>query len=614
MKDDITQIENFLKGLDKPVLSSKAKYSIRDGLVKNIRAEKKLEQFVRNSGRDVELSSVSKALLKEKLMAYVSSGKSFMWGQFLSYSKRLVGALTLATFLFGTFGFSVVSVKVASADSFTYLEDVAGGAKIYRSGEVLDAYQNMVLENGDKVVTDADSFVSIKFLDKNIARLGGGTTVYLDGVGGGERAVNTDVKVEVENGVLWSRVLNLVNTDSSFTVKVGDVYAYAKKAAFNVSKNDDEVQVEVYSSVVNVVGSDQTDKKIKTGQSAIVKKASENTRVNVVSRVTDDSWVEKNLDQDRIHMAKVEEESAKALKDSAGVLPENPLYGFKGLKTGVIKMFTFDDVASQKVSFESAEVKFLESTVLLKEGKVSATDAEVVFNSYVNEVNEFKELVKAVRDSGDTVYADELEVYLSQKIKERQDDFKAVLPASPMYVAKDYVFQAGVAAAASDVEKTVVKQVQATQKLVEAQDLVEAGDSELAAQVIGDYAQTVSELKKEINALPEEKKAEAASAVVTAIKDDKEMLSSIQNSSQTSLNSQDVTEVAVQVEKLVVDPIANNLEAEVSVATAVAIVSEPETVTAVVVAPVQTEGEYGVTVVGTGSTEKLLDPLLNLNK
>jgi len=613
MKDDITQIEKFLNGLNKPVLSSKTKDSIRDGIVKNIRAEKRLEQFIRNSGENLEFSNVSKALLKEKLMAYVSSSGAFMWGQLFSYSKRFVGVLTLGAFLFGTFGFTFVNVKVASADSFTFIEDVSGGAKVYRDGKVLDVSPNMVLENGDKVVTDDGSFVSIKFLDKNIARLGGDTTVYLNGIGEGKSDVSTDVQVEVEEGVLWSRVLNLVNTDSSFSVKIGDVYAYAKKAAFNVSKTDDGAQVEVYSSVVNVISSDQSDKKIKTGQSAIVKKINKSAGVvKVVSRVSEDSWVEQNLTQDKIHMTMVEEESAKALKDSAGVLPENPFYGFKGLKTGVIKMFTFDDVASQKLNLESADMKFVEGVVLLKEGKVASTDAEAVFASYVAEVDKFKELVKVVRDSGDTLYADELESYLNQKVKDRQDDLKAVLPASPMYVAKDYVFQAGVAAATTDVEKTVVKQVQATQKLVEAQDLVEAGDSELAAQVIGDYAQTVSELKQEINALPEGEQAEAATAVVNAIKDDKEMLSAIQDSSQVSLDSQDVNNVADQVERLVMDPIANNLEAEVS--TSVAVTPVTEVTTAVVVAPIQRDGEYGVAVVGTGSASKPLDPLLDLNR
>jgi len=611
MTDDIEKLEKFLRGVKSPVLSGDSRARMKNSLVKSISQDEKVIDYVRASAEDVSISNLQKVLLKERLMSYISSGRSFVWGQLFSYGRRFVGAVTLGVFVFGVVGFSVVNVKVASADAFTYVEDVNGAAVVYRDDKILDVQQNMVLEKGDKVVTENDSSLSIKFFNRSVARLGEGTSVVLDGVGMDAGVSARDVLIDIEDGVVWSRVLNLINGDSSFTVKAGDIYASAKKAAFNVSNDQNEVKVEVYSSVVNVTTSDKSDKKVKTGQAAIVQKSSEKEEiVNVVSDPKDDSWVEKNLNQDKVHIAKVEEETAKSLKNSVGVLPENPLYPFKDLKTGVIKLFTFDDVSNKKVDLESAEMKFIEGAVMLKDGKLSAEDAEKVFGSYVSKVEEFKGMIKAVRDSGDVTYADELDVYLKKMIKDRQNDLNSVLPDSPMYVAKQYVFQAELAAASTDAEKTVAKQSQASQKLSEAQDLVESGDKEMAAQAIGDYAKTVSEVKEEVTLLPDEFKSETASVVVNAIKDDKEVLSSIQETSQISGDLDDVDVVAVQVEKLVVEPIANNLEAELSSGSS----SGASDTSVAVTKPTQRDGQYGVPVVGTGVSEKPLDPLLDLNR
>lgn len=631
MIEDITKVEEFLKALRKPVLEDDKKNLIKESVIRKISADNKVVEFVRTMSQEVSLKNGRKALIKERIFNYIYSYRRAWYYSFIGFGKKFVGATMIFVMMVGIFGVAAMDINVAMADTFTVIDGVQGNVVVQRDGINYPAKLQMILQEGDMIVTGDDGTASIKFLDDSIARLKDKTVVVIKKLFGDvSNSSITKVEVEIEKGDLWSRVVNLFNKDSSFSVKIGELYAYAQRAAFTVHKEKDEAKVQVYSSVINMKTPNDHDlKKVKSGETVIADTGSKEVtpKIAVVSGVADDSWAKENIEKDKVQLAQAEEVSAKALKDSAGVLPESPLYSLKALKTGVVQLLTFDDVASKKLDLETAERKFVEWSVLLKDGKKTSDDVKPVFDDFVAQVKNFNQVIKNVRESGDIKYADELKVYLQAEIDKRKNDLKVVLPDSPLYLAKQYLSDAEVASANTDAEKTLIKKDQATQKLSEAQDLADVGDSELAAETIGNYAKTVADIKNDVNALSLDQKTEVAPAIVDTMSIDKDLLSSIQVSSK----GDDLGRVAGQVEQLVVDPLAANLKSEIKENVAaktesIGLNSEAEetkvtdtsgvatTSGSTPTISVQYNTIYGVPVIGTFNNEKPLDPLLDLNR
>ena len=661
MDEDIIKIEKFLERLPKPIFEKGKKMVVRRHLVNQISeiksgvfggalnevlGETLILDAARESVSRISLSYSTKARMKERIISYVSAAKQqkFFLGQAMLFWKRAVSAFMIFVMMMGVFSFMSVDINVALADSFTVIEDVKGGVTVERDGQKQEAFPNMELREGDTISTSADGLVSIRFLDDSVSRLKGDSSINIKKLfEDPSNSALTNVEVEVNNGDVWSRVLNLFEGDSSFVVKVGDISASTKKAAFNVHKDGNEAVVEVYSNVIDMKASaSHVDGKVKvkSGEKVVAKRNNRKTEVvSVSSGVAEDNWVKSNLEDDKVHIAKVEESKAEEMKDSVGVLPQTTMYSIKSLKTGVVKLLTFDDISGEKLDFETADRKFVEWTVLLKDGKANTDDAKKVFDEFVSEVSNFKDVIAEVRVSGDAKYADELNEYLDNKFSERKEGLKAVLPSSPLYVAKDYLFKAELASAEDDAEKALIEKDHATSQLSEAQDLAETGDQELAAKALDDYAETVVAVNENVQSLPESAKNEVAPVISSAMEQDKDMLSSIQTQDAvvsggdaTSLVESDATTLDTKVSavKEVVDPLAKGLQEDAAAATIAASKAATKTETSpettattnvisenvvpipkpVVSLPVQHEVEYGVTVSGSGDNEKPLDPLL----
>ena len=578
MKDDITQITEFLKGVDKPSLNRGRKALIRAHLVEQMSVsshesiscgEAKLGNYIKTVADPPRISAYTRSLMRERILMYIGGVKQrrYLFSGAGAFGKRFVGAFLVVLMFMGFFSFVTVDVNVAMADSFTVIESLKGRVTVERDGEMHDAFDEMELQEGDVVLTGDDGWVSIKFFDDSVSRLRAGTSIHIRKLfeDPGDLSI-TNVEIEVSRGEMWTRVLNLLEDDSSFVVTAGDILASAKKAAFNVHKDERQAVVEVYSNAVEMKASSGDEKKtIVSGQKVVSKPKVVSISSSSSTNVDDDDWVQENMENDKVHIAQVEEGKSGVLEDSVGAMPGSTLYPMKSLKDGVKKLFTFDDISDQKIDLEATERKFVEWSAMLKDGEVEQADAEKVFEEFVVEVGEFRNLIVEVRESGDDEYADELKNYLVKKLKERKRVLKTVLPDSALYTAKEYLLKAEIASAETDADRALAMKHQATLKLSEAQDLTEAGEGQLASDTMDEYAEAVGEIDEEVGALSEE---------------DQTMLSS--------------------VEEMIVDV---GLEEEVVVAP---VVSVP----APVVVPVQRTADYGVPVSG----EKPLDPLLDLSR
>lgn len=583
MENDISKITSFLEKAEKPCLDEYARAVVKAKVMKVAKRDEKVIGYVKFASGAAVLSASSKAMLKERIMNEIANQKRSIFDGAAIVFRKAVSAFLVFAMCIGLFGFMNISVNIAMAGSFTSIENFRGDVFVERGGEKMTVSDDMRLYEGDSVYTSGNGWVSIKFLDDSVSRLKGDSGVLIKKLfRSSENSAITNVEVEVEMGDVWSRVLNLFEDGSDFSVKAGEIEASAKKAAFNVHKEGQESSVEVYSNVVNLKSSSE-DKKVLSGQKAVKESTSAPKVVSMPSDAAQDSWVQSNLESDVAHIAKIEESRGEALKDAVGALPGSAFYSVKSLRNDVTKLLTFDDVSDAKLDFETAERKFVEWTVLLKDGK--ATDAEVksVFDKFITESEKFKGVIAGVRASGDDKYADELKNYLKNKLSERKKDLSTVLPDSPMYVAKSVVFEAEVASAETDAEKTLIMQVQASLKLSEAQDLKQAGEEELSKEAVENYVEASEQIKEEVKTLTEEGKVEVASAVKEALEEGEDALSVFDDlpvAGEMGEGSAEVVEPAH-----VYNPV-----------------------------PVQKVTEFGVPVAGSGDDEKPLDPSFDLGR
>jgi len=581
MENDISKISNFLETVEKPVLDEYRRGVVRAKVMKVAKRDEKVICFVKNASRAAALSPSRKAVIKEMIMGEIAAQKRSIFGGFAVLFRRAVSACLIFMMCFGLFGFLNVSTRIAMAGTFTSVENFRGEVFVERGGEKLAVSGDMKLFEGDVVSTSDNGWVSIKFLDDSVVRLKEGSEVSIKKLfRSDENFAVTNVEVEIGKGDMWSRVLNLFEDGSDFSVTAGEMVASAKKAAFSVHRDGEHSSVEVYSNVVNF-----GEKKISSGQKAV------KTADSAIPKVVDmpatsvkNSWVQSNLESDVAHIAKVEEKKTEDLKNAVGALPGSALYPVKSLRADVTRLLTFDDVSKAKVELETAERKFVEWTVLLKGGNAKEADVQKVFDKFIKEAEEFKGVVADVRASGDDKYADELKNYLKNKIGERKKDLSTILPASPMYAAKNVVFEAEVASAETDVEKTLIMQAQASQKLSEAQDLKQAGEAELSTQAVESYVEASKAVQEEVMALPEEEKVQVESVVADAVKEGNEVISAL----DTLPVAGDMSVVDVPKSKKplrVYNPV-----------------------------PVQNTSQFGVPVAGSGDDEKPLDPMFDFGR
>ena len=584
MKKDTNDIAGWIEGLERPSLSVEKKLEMKSRIMSHVRSHQKQEwqltDFVSRSVTDVVLTPYAKTMMKERILSYIETAKQkrFSFGSALGLSKRLAGAFLAFLMVFSTFSFVGMDVNVASAESFTVIESLRGEVVIERAGEQYFASDEMELEEGDKVYTGENGWVSIKFLDDSVARLKEGSLITINKLFEDvENQSITNVEVEVAHGDMWTRVLNLFEDESYFMVTAGDMEASTKKAAFNVSMEEDVASVEVYSNVVQTKTMQEVESvKVKTGEKAEVK----SERVVVAKTgIEDDTWVQSNLESDKAHIAKVEEEVGGELRDTVGTLPESTLYPFKSLKSGVVKFLPFDDVSRQKIDLDVSERKFVEWSVMMDDGDVGQDDAEEIFEEFVGEVESFKAVIENVRSNGDVEYADELKTYLQNKIGNVKNGLNNVLPTSPLYTAKEYLNFAEEASAEGDAEKAVIKKKQVASKLSEAQDLAEVGEEELAVQVLDDYVEETVVVNEEVDALSAVEAREVEEEIADVVEVEMDMIFSMEETTE---------ELNVDIEVVVENP---------------------------VITPVpQRTVDFGVSATGVGSDMKVLDPLLDLSR
>jgi len=142
-----------------------------------------------------------------------------------------------------------LELGVVEASSFTTLEYSEGDVQVLRDGREIGVLPGMEIMEKDVILTDEGTAV-VKYLDDSVTRLANNTRVYVKELQRGNLAIDTKVKIFVNEGTVWSKVVNLYDSKSSFSIESDDVLTSAKRAAFNVKVDDGVTEVGVFNNSV----------------------------------------------------------------------------------------------------------------------------------------------------------------------------------------------------------------------------------------------------------------------------------------------------------------------------------------------------------------------------
>ncbi len=470
----LKKLAQELTALEKPCLSADSRGSLKKRIL--IRTDAYLTGDIKLAAKGPVLDMIEKARIKERIFALIeqSAQKRFIFRRYFLYQKKFVSAFLLFCMVFGFIGFVNTGVRVSRAETFTRIDEFSGEVKLERKGKVIDVYEGMEVKENDFLFTGDNGYASIKYFDDSVSRLSNETKLQINKLyKPSDSFVKTYVEVSLIEGALWSRVLNLVEEESSFVVKAKDVQFSAKKAAFNVEVEGGGVNATVYKRDVEVKGGDKVSKILK-GEKVTV---DTNKQIKIEQDIqgddpVKDEWIAKNLDDDEQYLQEVEERLILAKAESVGIQTDEDFSFEKNLKEETIEFFTFDDVKKKKLELDLKEKNFLAAQVTLSKENVSAEEKEKAnkaINDFKSGVTEFYGFIGEI-EATDIDYAADLKQYADELILAQKKDLSIVLPDSPLYEAKRVVADLEYLGIDDPVEIAEIKNEQLKDKISDAED------------------------------------------------------------------------------------------------------------------------------------------------
>ncbi|MBN1494142.1 FecR domain-containing protein [Candidatus Peregrinibacteria bacterium] len=492
MKKEFEKLSAALYSMSKPEIDHKMKDKIRNAVMNDIKsniaaypgAVKRLQLTIRTLAAAVRPSAVFAAEVKEKVFAYIerkSAGPSF-FRRFVWNMEKVMASLLLVTIISGICVVYVADIPVTKAAKRTYISDVSGRVDIIRGPVALSAYIGMELEEGDTVVTEDSGAAEIRYCDDSITRISPQTRLklrklFIDS----ENITKTLVEVELESGRVWSQVINIIGTESSFNVKTDEVKAIVvNKASFDVKSinNTQKTEVSVFANKVKVAmpkQSEEKDKILLEGYSIEVNKEySKEKKIVITPKISqNEEWVKDNKVKDKKYVEKVTEELKTTQKEQAGVLPDNPLYTAKKINEGTKLLVTSNPEEKIKLQIDIAKKRLIEANALFSEGKTDQAESVL---------NEFRFAVKDMAPS--IIASEELKRYAEMQFAEESKKLAVILPDNPLYPSKEALREAKEKLTTTPEEQKVVALNHASEKINEARDLVTENKSDMAADTL----------------------------------------------------------------------------------------------------------------------------------
>lgn len=200
-----------------------------------------------------------------------------------------------------------------------------------------------IVSEGDIIKTNGNSVARISFFDTQEVMIAEDSQVVITkGYIDSNSPLLTKVKVKLQKGQVWSRLMNLLHPSAAFEVEAGTVVATVRGTAFNVALTDVAVEVFVYEKDVDVslVGESKILANVSAGDKLtydLVKKTFQQETVGTSElklQQKEEPWIYNNIMMNRNFESYLESKRQAIISD-VGLLPDHPLYG---LKTGFEKV------------------------------------------------------------------------------------------------------------------------------------------------------------------------------------------------------------------------------------------------------------------------------------
>lgn len=462
-------------------------------------------------GAKTMLSIPQRAKMKERILLFIRKTDWFglAFGPFRSLGmprllKTAVSGAMLFVFVVTSVFLFPLQVPLTYAARLTYIDDFTGQAFVLREGKIIEAEKFFPLYEGDVLMTGQSSSITVRFFDDSVSRLDANTELEVKRLYSEPfNPVATQVELSLADGRIWTKVLNLIDENSHFSVSTQNTSAtVTKKAAFDLQTHVYSTTLSVFDNVVDfTLGSDYMNQSrpVLAGfqaQVSVENGTSVTKIVPVAEGLQGDKetarWIEANMKKDKLHTEMLVEENSKALTADSGMA--DLLQQDEVLNND--QQLTNESIEQERLHFLDAYQRLiLGQTYLMRQQGKEGMELVLEFNATVRSI--------MVRYQGykqqDPLNANLLFSFMESKISQQRKDLATALPGDPLYPVKEQLDEIQLFLAGSDVEKAGMQLSQSESKLLEVQDLIEKGQYEQAEAVLVRYQRQIDHLVLKVN-------------------------------------------------------------------------------------------------------------------
>ncbi len=293
--------------------------------------------------------------------------------------KKIIVILVILILLFG--GFSVWAVNTYAKP--LEIEDLKAVVVPDEGGVFLQsdegAFQKITEETdlkvGDTVKTDETGSARIVLYDTNEVTLDNNSEVTIEeSFIDKETPFLTKIKLNLKQGQVWNRLLELFHPDAYFKVESGGIVATVRGTIFNISNFQGDIDIAVLenSVVLTQVGEAGAMQTLKADEKLFFDseklKNLQEAKIEKITRETKEGeWFKKNFLRDS-EFKKWLEEKKDSLISQVGPLPGERFYSVKQLGEKISLLLTFDKAARQKKMENFAARKIFAAQLLAEQG------------------------------------------------------------------------------------------------------------------------------------------------------------------------------------------------------------------------------------------------------
>ena len=449
----------------------------------------------------------------------------------------IIALLGIFTFVALASGFLSVDALVPDVltelQEVTHLELTQGAVQV--NGQA--AEDGTPLHEGDTIELESTAVASLVFFDGSVSRLRGGTKITITKLTGTDpESTASQVELELGIGKVWSKVIKLINNESTFSVATNEVAATVRGSAFDVevseSGNTTVMATEHSLSLQKVAHSG-----VQTGESVLIvegQKATSHPRIRrpaselvaktesgetpaptpttaetsqaseprpappalsavrfKIEEISEEekqtTWFQTNQRFDDQHEIAVREEIERVQEEAVGALPGTMAYRVKDIRDTILLATTRKPEKLAEVQAKIAERKILEAQVMLRQGATTQADEQIAEAKEL--LSELSETKQAVTDPQAKI---ELEQMLTSSIDNSKQLTKLTTALDRDYQIKEFIDEAEVAMAPTE-KKEEIKKEQYQRRIIEAYDLSKKKQTAAADKVVKKLAQDIKD-------------------------------------------------------------------------------------------------------------------------